>query len=174
MLGLYGFPDYPGNLAIGMGHSIIYPDWQGGSYVSLSQTADLSPTDKYLWFYKDDGINLTVLANQKVVSYATGEFIYPQTGGRYYPHTVADLSEFAGQKDVTLEFRYTTPLKRISNDDRIRLNVTIDELFFAPTDIPEPSAFALLGLGAAGLWTVSSARSRASRSAALARHPGLR
>lgn len=168
------FPSYPGNTSLTLGHNIVYPDWLGGSYVSLSQTADLSLTDRFLWFYKNEGINLTVFANGRALSYATGEFRDPLTHEPHYPHTVVDLSEFAGQKDVTLELRYTTPLKRVSNDDRSRLTVTIDELFFAPTNIPEPSAFALLGLGAAGLWMVSSARSRASRSAALARHPGLR
>jgi len=126
--------------------------------VSLSQTADLSPTDKYIWFYKDDGINLTVLANGIPVAYSTGEYRDPQTGEFTFAHTVADLSQFAGKKDVTLEFRYTTPLKRISNDDRIRLTVTIDELFFAPTNIPEPSAYVLLGLGGLGLGAMAMSR----------------
>ena len=154
------FPTYPGNTTLALGHNIAWLDWKGGSYVSLLQTADLSPTDKYLWFYKNEGINLSVLVNGTPVPYSTGEYLNPQTGEFYFPHTVADLSQFAGQKDVALEFRYTTPIKRISNDDGIRLTVTIDELFFAPTNVPEPSAFVLVGLGAAGLWSAAATRRR--------------
>jgi len=157
-LSVVPFPTYPGNTTLALGHNIAWLDWRGGSYVSLSQTADLSPTDKYIWFYKDDGINLTVLANGIPVAYSTGEYRDPQTGEFTFAHTVADLSQFAGKKDVTLEFRYTTPLKRISNDDRIRLTVTIDELFFAPTNIPEPSAYVLLGLGGLGLGAMAMSR----------------
>lgn len=166
-------PDQLNNKYMELGHNTAWFDWKGGSYVSLSQTADLSLTDRYLWFYKDDGRNLMVLANGKPLLLTTGEPIRPAVGGiYYYPHTIADLSEFIGQSNVTLEFRYTTPVERISNYDGRGLSVHFDQLFFAPTNVPEPSAFALLGLGATGLWTLASARSKSSRSVVTTRRFG--
>ena len=154
-----GFPLDPENPNfITFARNPAIPRPSGGQYISLSQTGNLGEEDKYLWFMNPASGwgGVTVFANDKQLRVLTAAIVDPNPPpdaiGRIIGYSTADLTQFAGQDNVTLEFRYTVSPVDHAFPSRHPFPAQIDELFFSTVNIPEPTTYGLLGLGA--LWLI--------------------
>jgi hypothetical protein len=140
-------PDPPGNNYIILGDYDLRMGRGIGDYISLLQTGNLDDTDKYLWLYDAGRDNRMILANGKPLRIVEGVLGEGTPEQRKY--TAADLTEFAGQQNVTLEMRFTIPPNSPQNNFGSEVvGWTFDQLFFSQANIPEPGSLSLLGIGA--------------------------
>jgi len=142
-----GIQDPVGNNYIQLGDYDLRGGKGVGDYISLLQTGNLDDTDKYLWLYDAGRDNRMILANGKPLRIVEGSLGQGTPDLRHY--TAADLTEFAGQQNVTLEMRFTIPPNSPQNNFGSEvMHWTFDQLFFSQANIPEPGSLGLLGIGA--------------------------